>query len=136
DLTLHSNAPRYRVGQVPKDEAPDRALESWRRGKKVLWVVNTVSRCQEIASHLRALLGPADVKCYHSRFRLKDRRERHDNAIAYFRRPRPVVLVATQVCEMSLDLDADVLITELAPVPSLIQRMGRCFRHPVTEQGG
>jgi CRISPR-associated endonuclease/helicase Cas3 len=43
----------------------------------------------------------------------------------------PTILVTTQVCEMSLDLDADLLISEIAPVPSLIQRMGRCCREPI-----
>ncbi len=47
-----------------------------------------------------------------------------------------MILVTTQVCEMSLDLDADVLITEVAPVPSLIQRMGRCCRRPHPEEPG
>jgi CRISPR-associated endonuclease/helicase Cas3 len=37
--------------------------------------------------------------------------------------------VTTQVCEMSLDLDADVLVTEHAPVSSLVQRFGRANRH-------
>jgi CRISPR-associated endonuclease/helicase Cas3 len=42
--------------------------------------------------------------------------------------PRGVLGITTQVCEMSLDLDAEVLFTELAPIESLIQRMGRCNR--------
>ncbi|HAJ61331.1 MAG TPA: hypothetical protein DCP31_20455, partial [Cyanobacteria bacterium UBA8543] len=40
-----------------------------------------------------------------------------------------VIAVTTQVCEMSLDLDADILITELAPISSLVQRFGRANRH-------
>ncbi len=42
--------------------------------------------------------------------------------------PQAVLGVTTQVCEMSLDLDAEILVTELAPIASLIQRMGRCNR--------
>ncbi len=68
--------------------------------------------------------------CYHSRFRLKDRNLRHKEVIAAFQgESNPVIAVTTQVCEMSLDLDADVLISETAPVTSMIQRMGRCNRH-------
>jgi hypothetical protein len=74
------------------------------------------------------------IVCYHSRFRLCDRRERHNEVVAEFqRKPRRAALaITTQVCEMSLDLDADVLISEVAPVTALIQRMGRCCReqHP------
>ena len=40
----------------------------------------------------------------------------------------PVLALTTQVCEMSLDLDADLLVTEYAPPSSLVQRMGRCCR--------
>jgi len=42
---------------------------------------------------------------------------------------KPAIAVTTQVCEMSLDLDADVLITEFAPISSLVQRFGRANRH-------
>src|SRR5207245_9787914 len=101
------------------------------------WVVNTVPRCQEAARELARDGSLANaILCYHSRFRLSDRKKRHQSVIAAFRRSdererRPFVVVTTQVCEMSLDLDADVLISEVAPVPALIQRMGRCCRVPL-----
>jgi CRISPR-associated endonuclease/helicase Cas3 len=46
-----------------------------------------------------------------------------------------VLAITTQVCEMSLDLDADVLVSETAPLTALIQRMGRCNRHAHPGQG-
>jgi CRISPR-associated endonuclease/helicase Cas3 len=133
DLDRQSQAPRYRLATIAEEDAAERVADALASGKRrVLWVVNTVRRCQERARLLATRL-PEDVAlCYHSRFRLSDRRQRHNDIIARFRAdtPRPLVVVATQVCEMSLDLDADVLVTEFAPVPSLIQRMGRCCRLP------
>jgi CRISPR-associated endonuclease/helicase Cas3 len=60
----------------------------------------------------------------------QDRLDRHRAVINQFQDAdnKGVIAVTTQVCEMSLDLDADLLITELAPASSLIQRMGRCNR--------
>ena len=124
DLQKKTSAPRYRVRYLKqgKEEAEILACEA-RNDKKVLWVVNTVDRCQHLAKKLNAL-------CYHSRFKLEDRKKRHDKVIKAFKeKNRPFLAVTTQVCEMSLDLDADVLISEVAPITSLIQRMGRCNRH-------
>lgn len=137
ELRRQSEAARYLVVVVGEDEARARAIEAARAGKRVLWVVNTVRRCQAVAKDLATALAPGvEPLCYHSRFRLCDRRERHGEVIARFRAARvSTVVVATQVCEMSLDLDADVLITEVAPVPSLIQRMGRCCREPLPSDG-
>src|SRR5262249_59029116 len=74
--------------------------------------------------------------CYHSRFRMKDRVSRHDAVVAAFRAGCPPALAVTsQVCEMSLDMDADLLVTEECPVTSLIQRMGRCNRHHEPRRG-
>lgn len=98
-----------------------------RRGKlKVLWVVNTVDRCIRIAKELES----DEALCYHSRFMYQDRLDRHRTVISQFQDTdnKGVIAITTQVCEMSLDLDADLLITELAPASSLIQRMGRCNR--------
>jgi len=51
-----------------------------------------------------------------------------DEVIGAFREDGPVLVVATQVCEMSLDISASLLVTELAPFPSLVQRLGRLNR--------
>jgi CRISPR-associated endonuclease/helicase Cas3 len=107
-------------------------------GKRVLWVVNTVRRAHEIlarfipglpAGQTAALHTPdgVPVYCYHSRFRLADRVDRHRELMAALRPDRPAALgVTTQVCEMSLDIDVDLLVTEDCPVTALVQRMGRC----------
>jgi len=124
DLTLKASMKRYKINEIEgEDAAYEMAVSALKKGKKVLWVVNTVKRCQKLARKLNAL-------CYHSRFRLQDRNERHKEVVNAFQsNQNAVVALTTQVCEMSLDLDADVLITEFAPITSMIQRMGRCNRN-------
>ena len=131
DLERIAGHPRYRVQAIERGDAQNKASRALDEGKRVLWVVNQVNECQRIALEMSERQPRIQVLCYHSRFRLCDRRERHEEVIRLFRSSREeegVLVVSTQVCEMSLDLDADVLITEIAPVPSLIQRMGRCCR--------
>ena len=130
DLRAQTAAPRYivRYLETAQDAVARDALQD---GKKILWVVNTVDRCQKTFSANYAFCSEQGIpiSCYHSRFLLKDRKARHEEVIALFRKHKGAALVVTtQVCEMSLDLDADIIITELAPVPSVIQRMGRCCR--------
>lgn len=130
DLAKLYRLPRYRVRVGDERDMIGIAAEAVRAGKRVLWVTNTVRRCQKWARKLQTALGDAAVLCYHSRFRLLDRKSRHSEAVSALQIGQPAcVLVTTQVCEMSLDLDADVLISEVAPIPSLIQRSGRCCRH-------
>lgn len=121
---------RYRLQPIADEETAFlKALAAYREGKRVLWVVNTVKRCQRIANRLAFELG-IEVLSYHSRFKLTDRQNVHKLTVAAFQQEDvPAIAVTTQVCEMSLDLDAEVLITEHAPVPSLIQRFGRANRH-------
>jgi CRISPR-associated endonuclease/helicase Cas3 len=117
--------------QRGKKTAQQQAIEAYRHKNCILWVVNTVNRCRQIAADLEQKLG-VDVLTYHSRFKLKDRQKRHQETVAAFEfqqgERKPVIAVTTQVCEMSLDLDADVLISELAPISSLVQRFGRSNR--------
>ncbi|MGB3493903.1 MAG: CRISPR-associated helicase Cas3' [Elainellaceae cyanobacterium] len=138
DLKEKENHPRYRLEPVANfDAAFDRAVNAYRKGERVLWVVNIVDRCLAIAQKLSIALQDinADVLTYHSRFRLCDRQAVHAKTIEAFAvqqdsaARKAAIAVTTQVCEMSLDLDADVLITETAPIPSLVQRFGRANRH-------
>jgi CRISPR-associated endonuclease/helicase Cas3 len=135
DLKKKEEHPRYDLEPVDNFSAAfDKAVKAYQAGERVLWVVNTVDRCLAIAERLEIALK-TKVLTYHSRFRLGDRQKVHANTIAAFayqkdggERKRSIA-VTTQVCEMSLDLDADVLITEVAPVSSLVQRFGRANRH-------
>jgi CRISPR-associated endonuclease/helicase Cas3 len=130
DLREQEEHPRYRLESVAGEaQAFAVAREAFTSGRRVLWVVNQVARCQSLAERLHAVLD-AEVLCYHSRFCLKDRQEAHRRTVEAFKPSLGRALaVTTQVCEMSLDLDADVLITEVAPVSALVQRFGRANRH-------
>jgi CRISPR-associated endonuclease/helicase Cas3 len=122
--------PRYVLRQVDDANAALQiAIAAIEDGNRVLWVVNTVARCQALAQELEATTGQT-VLSYHSRFRLCDRQRVHRQTVSAFQsRSETSVALTTQVCEMSLDLDADVLITETAPISAMIQRFGRANRH-------
>jgi CRISPR-associated endonuclease/helicase Cas3 len=67
----------------------------------------------------------------------KDRSDRHRHVIDTFKaKGKAALLVSTQVAEMSLDLSADLLVTDIAPVPALIQRMGRLNRRAAPDFPG
>jgi CRISPR-associated endonuclease/helicase Cas3 len=96
---------------------------------KVLWVKNQVDWANETYDACRAKFPRTHVNLYHARLRYEDRADRHRRVIDNFKREdRAAILVATQVAEMSLDLSADLLVTDIAPIPALIQRMGRLNR--------
>jgi CRISPR-associated endonuclease/helicase Cas3 len=147
ELRASAEYPRYSVRLTTQDTAKERVREALRQGKRVLWVVNKVRRAQALArefatnSEAPELRFGSDTRvyCYHSRFKLEDRKREHEAVVEAFKRRRQVgatgvLAVTTQVCEMSLDLDADLLVTEFAPVTSLVQRMGRCCRQwPITD---
>jgi CRISPR-associated endonuclease/helicase Cas3 len=109
-------------------------------GSRVLVVLNTVKQAQAVFDDLQKMAkGSIDIYLFHSRFTQSHRKEKESELAKFIGNndesradKRPKILVATQVVEASLDLDADYLYTELAPWDSLIQRMGRVLReaHP------
>ena len=122
---------RYVAEPTPEDVAT-RVKKEFGKGGKVLWVCNTVKRAMDAAKSV----ATCEPKVYHSRFRYCDRVKRHNAVVNAFKRPeimgepdKPVIACTTQVAEMSLDLKGTtLLLTELAPVPALIQRLGRLNR--------
>ncbi|MFC0530332.1 CRISPR-associated helicase Cas3' [Phytohabitans kaempferiae] len=106
-------------------------------GGCALVVRNTVTRVQETAAALRVMLGPdTPVSVAHSRFMALDRAAKDRWLRDTFgppgagNRPQRHVVVASQVAEQSLDIDFDLLVTDLAPVDLVLQRIGRLHRHP------
>lgn len=96
---------------------------------KVLWVRNQVDWANETYDECREKFPCYPVNLYHARLRYRDRSNRHRRVIDNFKREdQAAILVATQVAEMSLDLSADLLVTDIAPISALIQRMGRLNR--------
>jgi CRISPR-associated endonuclease/helicase Cas3 len=128
ELEAVAHTPRYHVAEIAEQNAEQVVMEAVAKGQRVLWVVNQVNRAQQRAASLLGHSVP--VICYHSRFKLADRIERHRETVEAMLPGQPAVaVVATQVCELGLDIDADVLVTESnCPITSLIQRMGRCRR--------
>jgi len=104
-------------------------------GGCVLVIRNTVSRAQETYQQLKEVFG-ADVRLLHGRMHVRHRAERTAECLDLLgppsvdrRRPRRLILVATQLAEQSFDVDVDLLVTDLAPMDLMLQRIGRMFRH-------
>lgn len=114
-------------------EAIDRIERAARDGRAALYIRNTVD--DALDAHAELGRRGVDADLFHSRFALVDRLDIERRVTDTFGRMsaeaerRGKVLVATQVVEQSLDLDFDVLATDLAPVDLVIQRMGRLWRH-------
>ena len=98
-----------------------------------LVILNRVGRAQETYRQLLRFKPPAEqIALIHSRFRRGDERKKHERLL--FGKGRRIV-VATQAIEAGVDVSARVLITELAPWSSLVQRLGRCNRYGVFVDG-
>ena len=101
---------------------------------KIGVIMNTVGGAQDATVHLKdAGLNPALL---HSRMPAFERSNRTEAAIAEFGKDSTCgasILVATQVVEASMDLDFDILVTQVCPATSLLQRSGRVWRHDLSE---
>jgi CRISPR-associated endonuclease/helicase Cas3 len=123
--------PRYHKLAAPSNDPLPLVAETLAQDGKVLWVCNTVGRVRDAAR--RAEARSLKPLLYHSRFKYEDRVERHRDVIEAFKGSGPALAICSQVAEMSLDLSADLLVTDLAPVPALIQRLGRLNRRAKPE---
>ncbi|MBW5424306.1 type I-E CRISPR-associated protein Cse1/CasA [Streptomyces sp. BG9H] len=117
------------------DQLADRLMRELQDGGCALVVRNTVQRVLDTADVLRERFGAQHVTVTHSRFLAADRAARDAKLRDIFgpdgERPSgPHIVVASQVVEQSLDVDFDLLVTDLAPVDLMLQRMGRLHRHP------
>ena len=127
----------------------DELLELIRQNidRRQIIFVNQVARAKKIYQTLADSGIDENLICYHSGFISKDRNEKEKIIRALFKKPKnrkeadinalesrdfyntePCILVSTQVSELSLDISADVMYSEIAPIDSIVQRGGRLHR--------
>lgn len=100
----------------------------------MLWICNTVKVAQKQFQRFKGLVqGAFPLGLLHSRFPYWRREKIEDEWMERFGKSEKTrcgsILVSTQIVEQSVDLDADLMITELAPTDMLLQRIGRLWRH-------
>ena len=121
-------------GELLSDEGLARIVNDARAGKSVLVVCNLVDRTQTVYRKLRNRLEKSGVlvELLHGRFNVRDRLDKEklvrEATGLTSKQRRPIVLVATQVVEVSLDIDLDTIYTDPAPLEALVQRFGRINR--------
>lgn len=127
-------------GDLTSEDNLERIAMSASHGQAVLVCCNTIPRAQETWKKLgERLNGLAHVELLHGRFNGKDRLDK-ENIVreatgSRSNNRRPIVLVATQVVEVSLDIDLDTIYTDPAPLEALLQRFGRINRRRLNKLG-
>lgn len=123
------------------DEVVARVIAELAAGHAVCWIRNTVADAIQAHQLLVAHCDPDTVDLFHARFALGDRLAIERRVLDTFGpKGTPMqragrCIVATQVVEQSLDLDFDFLVSDLAPIDLLIQRVGRLHRHSRGDRG-
>ena len=98
------------------------------KGLKQFFIFNTVKRAQTFYFKLKSILPNTKIILYHSQFTHNHRVQKENEILDYASKNNGFILIATQVIEISLDISADVIYTELAPPDALGQRGGRLNR--------
>ncbi len=117
------------------EEAAEYVVQAQQAGAAVVWIRNTVADCIAAADEL-SQRGLEPI-VFHARFAQFDRQRIEERVLSLFGKKansserRGKVVVATQVVEQSLDLDFDALVTDIAPIDLIIQRIGRFRRHSI-----
>jgi CRISPR-associated endonuclease/helicase Cas3 len=121
---------RVRVHWVPKILNEEDVLNVVSDDIRAMVVCNTVFKAQEIYRKISNKLCEKGIPVFilHSRFLPEDRSNIEVDMKGVFRSRKCGCLVTTQVCEVGLDVSCDVMLTEVAPPDSLVQRIGRCAR--------
>lgn len=108
------------------------------QGGTALVIRNSVARAQSLFEELRGRFDEGEVCLLHARFTVARRADLTEECLRLLGPQTPrraggrLIVVATQLAEQSFDVDADVLVTDLAPVDLLLQRVGRLHRHAGT----
>ncbi|MFA1821702.1 CRISPR-associated helicase Cas3' [Virgibacillus oceani] len=116
---------RHKLGMRPKEINDDiDSIKEAAENNKVLVIVNTVKKAVELYQEMQG----DNVYLLHSRFILKDRLLLEKEIKSFAESDKNGIWITTQLVEASIDIDFDILFTELSSIDSLLQRFGRCYR--------
>jgi CRISPR-associated helicase Cas3/CRISPR-associated endonuclease Cas3-HD len=131
-LRLESLGEPLTSGKGVQLQATDTARQALRESKnlKLAIYVNQVERAKALTRAALEELPETPIFCYHSELAPRDRRQVEEKVLRAFdkKNDAPVVLIATQAAELSLNISAERMITELATADTLVQRAGRLHR--------
>lgn len=137
-VTIDAPSVEVTIERLPDEEDETisaRLHEALREGGCAGLIVNTVRRAQDLAHVLSESFPDFTIMLLHAQYILPERAKKEKELLervgkhsTQWQRNR-LIVVGTQVCEQSLDLDFDVLVTELCPMDLLLQRLGRLHRH-------
>ncbi|MBC7362874.1 MAG: CRISPR-associated helicase Cas3' [Candidatus Aminicenantes bacterium] len=120
----------FLISNINEMLSPENILTYYKENPgRLIVVCNTVSKAVELYQQLKEKIRPQPI-LIHSRFFDEDRAriEKEIERLFGIKGPKEAVLITTQVVEVGMDISADLVLTELAPIDSLIQRAGRCCR--------
>lgn len=117
------------------DNNLNNVIEKYDQDKNILIVRNSIKRSIQTFQELNNK-GITNIVLYNSQFKKKDRVKKENEIYEKLKNKEHFILVATQVVEISLDIDFDVMFTDNAPIDSLIQRFGRVNRKKNFERLG
>lgn len=117
--------PRHKI-QIEKSEINIERILEQGSTKKVLVICNTVSKAQKIYKEMQE--RTENVELLHSCYIRRDRAFLEEKIMLFSESEKPGIWITTQIVEASLDIDFDILYTEMCTADSLLQRMGRCNR--------
>ena len=115
--------------KIGKDQIIDTVINNHEGGSISIIITNTVARAKEIYNSLMKKNISAKILLIHSQFRLPERQKIIKQMMHQPLGENGTIIISTQVIEAGVNISAHTLITELAPLPSLVQRFGRCNRY-------
>ncbi|MBP8998349.1 MAG: CRISPR-associated helicase Cas3' [Anaerolineaceae bacterium] len=148
-LTPAAESPQRQLGLEFLDLSGEQNKEkaSWllrqiENGGIACWITNTVERAQQLCIALQQSADDnVEILLIHARYPLAQREELEKQVVERVgpektHRSAKLVVIGTQVLEQSLDLDFDLMVSDLAPIDLLLQRAGRLHRHANTPSRG
>lgn len=126
---FEKNVQRHKIKILDKKIDEDvEVIKEKAKEKKVLIIVNTINKAIELYDKLKRI-GIKNINLLHSRFEQDDRNEKERNIKKFSKQKEEKgIWITTQIVEASLDIDFDMLYTEMSTLDSLFQRLGRCYR--------